>query len=64
MTETNAIYAEEPKPAKRQDYVVGFLFRNNLSEVALIKKDRPAWQAGHLNGIGGKLRRARRHTLR
>jgi 8-oxo-dGTP pyrophosphatase MutT (NUDIX family) len=40
---------------KKQDYVVGFLFRNNDSEVALIKKDRPQWQAGKLNGIGGKI---------
>lgn len=36
-------------------YVVGFLFSDDLKHVALIKKARPAWQAGLLNGIGGKL---------
>ncbi|MEK7612623.1 MAG: NUDIX domain-containing protein [Patescibacteria group bacterium] len=35
-------------------WVVGFLFRNN-TEVALISKTHPAWQAGKLNGIGGKM---------
>lgn len=37
-------------------YVCGFLFHmnglNNL-EVALIQKNRPVWQQGRLNGIGG-----------
>lgn len=36
-------------------YVVGFLFRDNGSEVALILKKRPARVAGLLNGIGGKI---------
>lgn len=36
-----------------QDYSVGFL--HNDYDVALIRKDRPAWQAGFLNGIGGKI---------
>lgn len=38
-------------------YVVGFLFRQALgvTEVALIEKQKPAWQAGLLNGIGGKI---------
>jgi 8-oxo-dGTP diphosphatase len=38
------------------EYVVGFLFaptRDQPDQVALIKKARPAWQAGKLNGIGG-----------
>lgn len=34
--------------------VVGFLFRDS-SEVALIIKTHPTWQAGKLNGIGGKI---------
>ncbi len=42
-----------------QTYVVGFLFRHDPElpegiQVALIHKQRPAWQAGLLNGIGGK----------
>ncbi len=36
-------------------YVVGFLFDSAFEWVALIRKNRPAWQAGRLNGIGGKL---------
>lgn len=39
-------------------YVVGILFRVSdagIPEVALIEKKRPAWQAGKLNGIGGKI---------
>lgn len=38
----------------RQGYVVGFLF-DRWGSVALIEKDRPAWQAGKVNGIGGKI---------
>lgn len=34
-------------------YVVGFLFGDNRKCVALIKKQRPAWQKGLYNGIGG-----------
>lgn len=36
-------------------YVIGFLFNDLLDEVALIKKTKPKWQAGKLNGIGGKI---------
>jgi 8-oxo-dGTP diphosphatase len=36
-------------------YVVGFLFSPNLAEVVLVLKNRPDWQAGLLNGIGGKI---------
>jgi 8-oxo-dGTP diphosphatase len=36
-------------------YVVGFLFNANLSMVALIRKNRPEWQKGKLNGVGGKI---------
>lgn len=39
----------------KQDYVLGFLFNHEGSEVALIRKNRPDWQAGRLNGIGGKI---------
>lgn len=35
------------------EYAVGFI--HNDHDVALIRKDRPEWQAGFLNGIGGKL---------
>lgn len=38
-------------------YVLGFMFSENTlnRRVALIKKTKPAWQAGRLNGIGGKV---------
>ena len=36
-------------------YVVGFCFKNDASHVLLIAKQRPAWQSGMLNGIGGKV---------
>ncbi len=36
-------------------FCLGFLFARDLSTVLLIEKKRPAWQAGHLNGIGGKI---------
>jgi len=36
-------------------YVVGFLFNRVEGTVALIRKNRPAWQAGKLNGAGGKV---------
>ncbi len=34
-------------------YVIGFAFFNG--KVVLIRKNRPAWQAGKLNGVGGKI---------
>jgi 8-oxo-dGTP diphosphatase len=37
------------------DYVLGFAFNKDMTHVALIKKTKPAWQAGLLNGIGGKI---------
>lgn len=39
------------------EYVLGFRFREHLgvAQVALIRKRRPSWQAGRLNGVGGKL---------
>ena len=36
-------------------YVCGFCFDPTGKQVVLIKKNRPEWQAGLLNGVGGKL---------
>ena len=36
-----------------QQYVCGFLFSRDRARVLLIRKRRPAWQAGKLNGLGG-----------
>ncbi|HLL90976.1 MAG TPA: NUDIX domain-containing protein [Tepidisphaeraceae bacterium] len=38
-----------------QGYVCGFLFSDDRATVLLIRKRRPAWQAGKLNGVGGKI---------
>lgn len=38
-----------------QRYVLGFIFDVDGREVVLIEKRRPSWQAGLLNGIGGKI---------
>lgn len=35
--------------------VVGFLFDDTGDNVLLIRKNRPDWMAGRLNGIGGKV---------
>lgn len=37
------------------EYVAGLLFSEDAREVALIRKLKPAWQAGRLNAIGGKI---------
>lgn len=36
-------------------YVAGFMFDHSRQRVALIRKQKPAWQRGKLNGIGGKV---------
>ena len=36
-------------------YVIGFLFAPRYQRVVLIEKRKPAWMAGYLNGIGGKI---------
>jgi 8-oxo-dGTP diphosphatase len=36
-------------------YVVGFLFNVSETGVVLIRKNKPKWQAGLLNGVGGKI---------
>ncbi len=37
------------------NYVLGFLFRDSRTSVVLIRKRKPKWQDGLLNGIGGKI---------
>lgn len=41
-----------------KNYVLGFCFSRDYSKVVLIKKTRPAWQSGRLNGVGGHIERA------
>lgn len=56
-TETATLNPNQTELAKAapQDYVVGFLFRLGGDEVALIRKNKPAFQKGLLNGVGGKV---------
>ena len=35
-------------------YSLGFIFDRTNEHVLLVHKSRPAWQAGKLNGVGGK----------
>lgn len=44
-----------PQKAPQTRYVVGFMFDYAFARVALIRKQKPAWQAGLLNGLGGKI---------
>ena len=37
------------------EYVAGLLYNDDGSTVTLILKDRPLWQAGHYNAVGGKI---------
>ncbi len=37
------------------DYVLALLFTADGREVVLVRKTRPAWQAGRVNALGGKL---------
>lgn len=38
-----------------KNYVVGFAFSEDAQQVVLIRKNRPSWMAGQLNGIGGHI---------
>lgn len=40
---------------EHQKYVVGFLFNEKRDRVLLIQKERPSWQKGLWNGVGGKI---------
>lgn len=46
---------QEAQRAVRREYVLGFCFMHYMSEVVLIKKNKPEWQRGLLNGVGGKI---------
>lgn len=36
-------------------YCLGFAFYRNIRRVVLIRKTKPDWQRGKLNGVGGKI---------
>jgi len=39
----------------KTNYVCGFYFDHTFQQVVLIWKNKPAWQMGKLNGVGGKI---------
>jgi len=41
----------------RQIYVLGLRYSEAMDQVVLIKKERPDWQRGKLNGISGKVQK-------
>lgn len=41
--------------SKFEKYVLGFMFSPALDRVVLIQKQRPAWQRGKFNGVGGHI---------
>lgn len=45
----------QSKGTVRAKYVVGFMFNPDLNRVAVIRKSKPEWQRGKLNGPGGKI---------
>jgi 8-oxo-dGTP diphosphatase len=48
-------YSLAHPPAYPKTYACGFLFSLDRQYVALINKERPDYQAGKINGIGGKV---------
>lgn len=40
---------------KIKQYVLGFVFNTSMTEVVLMRKNRPIEQQGKLNGVGGKV---------
>ena len=46
---------EQLVQARKKPYCLGFIFSPDLSQVLLIRKNRPEWQKGKHNGIGGKV---------
>lgn len=44
-----------PPHAKPIEYVAGFLFSSDGKSIVLVRKNRPDWQAGKLNGVGGHI---------
>ena len=46
--------------ARPFDYVLALLFTADAREVVLVRKIRPAWQAGRVNALGGKLHNGER----
>lgn len=48
------VYVERNKIMKKL-YTVGLVFTPDLEQVLLMHKEKPDWQVGFLNGMGGKV---------
>jgi len=47
---------KDPQPNKWvNNWVLGFMFDHSYDYVMLVKKKKPAWQAGRWNGVGGSI---------
>lgn len=46
----------------KTNYVLGFMFDSSRNRVVLVKKKRPAWQAGLFNGVGGMVEPGERNV--
>lgn len=47
----------------QREYVAGLMFSIDEDSVLLIRKNRPEWQVGKLNGIGGKIEEKESNTV-
>jgi 8-oxo-dGTP diphosphatase len=52
---TNNMIGELQELVTKKWYVVGYMFSPDFSKIVLIRKNRPSWQYGLLNGVGGKV---------
>ena len=54
LMEAPALEPETNETSQREyfSYVLGFYFDAAFKQVVLMKKNRPAWQAGLHNGVG------------
>lgn len=41
--------------SREQHYVAGFLIDPKTRTIVLVRKGKPEWQSGRLNGVGGKV---------
>lgn len=50
-------------PRETTEYSCGFLINKDNNLVALVRKEKPTWQHGLLNGIGGKIEEGESPTI-
>jgi 8-oxo-dGTP diphosphatase len=48
-------YTSSNMKNSNQKYVAGFMFTEDKTKVILIRKNKPDWQKGLFNGVGGKI---------